>query len=646
MYESNVYPEGHVETLRARIHALERQLQSLREHQPLGQQPPSGDISLRADADADHGTPQQSRQNPPGRSSERRMHDEADTAFDMLSPDPAYLGISSGFALARTVQAAIGHSVPRDHRIHARSRTDLPEERPRSSTGSPESRQVLAQFLQAYLSKVHSKHLFLSPKRLLHLHNMGEALRRAARPPANKSIVARCEFFLLQMIYAIGARYLQLSQEQYRGSSDTHYMTAVEDIGCLFETRALEAVEGMLLLAIFQLRSPSRPGIWSIIGIAMGHAVSVGLHRRFHGTSRVTDERRKHIFWTIYLLDRTMARTLGRPFCISDRDIDVDLPSNVSADIDDEEEMAAALQNDPGATPMSAALHILRLARIESKIYFTLHRVDRPLSDLASDKVARLRQLLDAWKDEIPTTVPNAQDEDDTPNYYVKQSYHVLQYHKAMLLILLPGLSRLSVADGDFRLCIASAGQVGQLYKRLHDYQSSLSYSLVALHATFVAGLTLIYCFLVDRTVFDLQFSSDVRACSTVLYIISERWTAARKVRNAFEHMINNTIEKASFHTPKQPFAQSPAQAPGSFAAGPSTAFATSQQNPDVIWSELVALIQTDSTNNGAAGDSSAARNDPEDLWSSLGSWFGESEDFWLGDESTSYHGPANFPIV
>jgi hypothetical protein len=95
----------------------------------------------------------------------------------------------------------------------------------------------------------------------------------------------------------------------------------------------------------------------------------------------------------------------------------------------------------------------------------------------------------------------------------------------------------------DFQLCVYASGQVCQLYKRLHDRQEYISYSLLALHANFVAGITMVYCFSVDKSIFNWKFSSDVRACSTVLYIIAERWPVARRVRNAFESLVSATIE-------------------------------------------------------------------------------------------------------
>ncbi|KAL6241909.1 hypothetical protein RBB50_011154 [Rhinocladiella similis] len=645
-YETNVYPEEHVETLRARVADLERQLQA--QEQPQGHGDRHSAITLSHAVDGFSDQPSRLPDSPSvarldqcavdregDRDEQYREENEANTAFGMLSPGAPYLGFSSGFPLAQSVQAAIDLT-PMAHRQPSRKDSAkwgrpfivAPGFPSTAGLTSAEALQ-LSQFLNAYLSKVHPKHMFISSRRLIRLHESREALSKAARPPKKNAVLPRCDFFLLHMVYAIGARYLQLSREQSRFSSEAYYGLAIEDIQCLFETRALESVEGLLMLVIFQLRFPSKPGIWSVIGTTMRHAISIGLHRRFNGTSLVMDQRRKRVFWTIYMLDRSVARTLGRPVCISDRDIDVDLPANVPVDIEDENEMLAALQADQGPTPMAAAIHLFRLSRIESNVYSTIHRVDRSLSDLKSDKVSRLRQLLDDWKDQIPQAVPSANDHDDLPNYYEKPSYYILQYHKAMLLVLLPRLPRLSSMHPDFRLCIESAGQVGQLYKSLHDHQSSLSYSLIALHATFVAGLTLIYCFIADKTVFDLQFSSDIRACSTVLYVISERWSAARKVRDAFERMISNTVEKASLRNLDQRLSPDG----GNPLDSHSTDFVEtmpSLQHTDVLWSELATLIPPHSEDHGIPSLPMTADNPSEDLWATLGSWFGETEDAWL----------------
>lgn len=283
----------------------------------------------------------------------------------------------------------------------------------------------------------------------------------------------------------------------------------------------------------------------SVIGVIMRHCLACGLHRKSNLPTLV-DQRRKRVFWTAYMLERLIARTLGRPYCVTDREIDVDLPAAVDEDIEDEEEMARAVEeashNPHRVTSMSPAIHIFRLQQLESKIHHTIYRVDRPTSGIDPQKITRLRSALEDWKSRIPSCVPGSDDE-NAPNPYIMTSYHVLQYHKAMLLLLLPLLPSLGPTHPDFGLCVDTAGQICQAYKRLHDDQQYLSYSMVALHTNFVAGLTMVYCFLVDKAIFDFKLSSDIRACSTVLYVIAERWSAARKVRNAFERLVRVAVE-------------------------------------------------------------------------------------------------------
>jgi hypothetical protein len=342
------------------------------------------------------------------------------------------------------------------------------------------------------------------------------------------------------------------------------------------------------------------------------------------------------------MLERSIARTLGLPVSVSDRDIDVAFPAAVPEDIENENEMSLALLQEAHASPTSAVIHIFRLAQLESKIYSSIHRVDRPLTGDVALKVNRFRELLDEWKAQIPTAVPVMADQERaSPNSYVDRRYHTLHYHGVMLLLLLPNLTGMSPTDADFELCVSSAGQVVQLYKQLHDHQEMLSYSLIALHATFVAGLTLIYCFLAsERAIFNPQFSSDVRACSTVLYVISERWSAARKVRDAFERMVSLTVERGERGETN---GIGHDQTTGSL----SSDTANGHMSTELLWQELAAEMPGSGSNQDymMSGD---VFPDPNDFWNCLGPWLGDEVDgfgqSWL-DPAPMEYDPA-FPQV
>ncbi|EXM09650.1 hypothetical protein FOIG_00003 [Fusarium odoratissimum NRRL 54006] len=253
----------------------------------------------------------------------------------------------------------------------------------------------------------------------------------------------------------------------------------------------------------------------------MRYCIDNGLHRQATNLPPSLDERRKRIFWTAYMLERSVARAMGRPHSISDRDIGVALPANIDEELDTDEAILATIAESNRCplriTALTPAIHIFRLQQIDSKISHTVCRVDKNVSAIKPHKVARLRQALEEWKAGIPETVP-----ENKPHPYLTTDYHMIQYHKTIILLTLPFLPTLT-PEPTFHEIVHSAGQVCSLSKRLHDQQTYISFTLLSLHANFVAGLVMVYCFCLDSPIFSPKFSSSVRACSTMLYIISER---------------------------------------------------------------------------------------------------------------------------
>lgn len=203
-YDNRVYPAEYVQGLETRLADFERQLQaqqqqqqgnSLHQEQRTPQTPVTGPtIATTADVTVEHD------------------NDEAGSAFQMLS-STTYLGTSSGFPLARTVQAVIG--------LPGASFSRLPKDASMSyaKPASPNGAQGM-HFVKTYLSKVHIKHPFMSPRRISELHH---ACQSSALPvgSANENRGStRIDSFIIHLIYAIGARYMQLSQNEYHCNSD------------------------------------------------------------------------------------------------------------------------------------------------------------------------------------------------------------------------------------------------------------------------------------------------------------------------------------------------------------------------------------------------------------------------------------------
>lgn len=246
------------------------------------------------------------------------------------------------------------------------------------------------------------------------------------------SITDTYERCILHLVYAAGGRFLETTGEVGNFFPERHHDEALKDLDVILKYHDTRSVTTLALLAVFCLRAPVGPGAWAYNRLAMLIAIDLGLHRRPQ-TKKITfeQEMRKRIFWSCYAFDRQISIPLGRPFAISDQDIDVPLPFDVDEENEDVtvlEKAAASDQNTRRTTSssMSSFLHVARLRKIESKIQQTVYRVDQttPVSDAVIDGF--LDELM-TWKSLIPLDTRKKTDLEarafDGYDYYVCSHY-------------------------------------------------------------------------------------------------------------------------------------------------------------------------------------------------------------------------------
>lgn len=291
----------------------------------------------------------------------------------LASGEPYYLGASGGLSLGHLVQAAV-YERPDEQQLQDQDQGQAPASSPHqpspasSSAGPsalprPEDRPFSCHvpkpttrpavlpapalghsLLSAYLSAVHRLYPFLDPTKLARLH-LDSLADPAAEPTSRPQKMARLK---LHLVYAIGARHLQLSSNaaaKFEVSlPEAHFVAAVKLLDQAFDLRGVENIETLLLLAVYSLHSPSGPGVWHVCGLALRSCVEMGMHRHLRSVPadrRPHDQRRKRLFWSSYVLERRICITLGRPFSLADADIDVEVrprlirfPSVACADSD------------------------------------------------------------------------------------------------------------------------------------------------------------------------------------------------------------------------------------------------------------------------------------------------------------------------
>jgi hypothetical protein len=324
--------------------------------------------------------------------------------------------------------------------------------------------------------------------------------------------------------------------------------------------------------------------VWHLSGLAIRQCLELGLHKQ-----RIVDrqnlklnQHRKRLFWSAYIFERKTALVLGRPFALSDEEIGLDLPMNVDDDENEERNLITALETEASSRPMertSLSFHRfhVELYQIHTEIRLSLLLLKKPQTKVEIQRrMIMLFEQLEDWKmqvltafdvpsQSIPAGAPRSRDANrvrepggsDSDSSGSDQDMHhrlagvekaelFLEYHKARRSLLQPlmteGRDSFPFDTADYIACADASGQICQLYRRLHRL-SPIPFSLRDLHAVFVAGFTLIYCICTCPSVYSAQRASDVGACSTVLYVITEQWSSAKKYRDAFEVVAEKMME-------------------------------------------------------------------------------------------------------
>lgn len=121
----------------------------------------------------------------------------------------------------------------------------------------------------------------------------------------------------------------------------------------------------------------------------------MGLHMNIGDTYIPDPELREHrirVWWSVYILDRLLSSKTGLPLSISDDDISVKSPSDVST------------LNSKDFGDHSRFVALLRLARIAGDISRTLY-VRTPQCCTFLQRVANIREVLELWRGDLPENI-------------------------------------------------------------------------------------------------------------------------------------------------------------------------------------------------------------------------------------------------
>ncbi|KAH9214215.1 fungal-specific transcription factor domain-containing protein [Leptodontidium sp. 2 PMI_412] len=201
--------------------------------------------------------------------------------------------------------------------------------------------EVADALVQSYFETVH--HAFPIVDKI----NFMSRYRQFDRTAGDLSIEDVIWLGTLNTIFAISAVHAHLTRSGNRGHYCDHLIyvarakTLCLDQGLLYEDARVHTTSALGLLCIYFISTCRLNRAWTICGLAIRHALTLGLHVRSEADdlSDYDKEIRVRLWWSLYSLECLLDELTGRPSCISDRDISTPLPVNI-----DEEDFRPGVQ--------------------------------------------------------------------------------------------------------------------------------------------------------------------------------------------------------------------------------------------------------------------------------------------------------------
>ncbi|CAK7216771.1 Rac GTPase-activating protein BCR/ABR [Sporothrix curviconia] len=394
-----------------------------------------------------------------------------------------------------------------------------------ASPGSPFSTLppdgLARRLVDAYFRNVNRAYPFVDRAQVL--RDLEKAADDACAPssPDSPNAPSGANATLLYLIMAIGCTTLQRAGQiapDVASKFHVDYAAIVQECFGFGHAESLVSVQILVLLALYSLFDPDGASTWSIgsiVGVVSRQAVLLGLSRRLSPDAAFMQqgpavELRHRLFWSIYILDRMMAASLGVPVALVDDNMDVPLPALTI----DEFAAPSLEERTRAASVLQTSRHVIQLRQLEDRILREVHT--RRHSELrvlaAADRAAVLRELrycIEDWyasgcllapleMEGQPGAVP-----DNVP-IHSSMAWLSARYYHLLLLLYYPSpfarlLSNTSVASTTGGVSRAELQRFAQKHLQatvsLHQHRQ-LPLNRITLCRLLPVGLVLMHCFL------------------------------------------------------------------------------------------------------------------------------------------------------
>lgn len=343
--------------------------------------------------------------------------------------------------------------------------------------------------------------------------------------------------FKLYMVLAIGSTAMAsitISSENEAVACWSKAMTYFNDT---LSKGNIAALECLLLLVSYSFFNRLGPDTWYLVGIASRLALGLGWHSEKSLESFVPEqrERYKRVFWSLYMMDRVVSTTLGRPLAIRDQDVDTGYFSVV------------------GQPYLEVTLHILKLRQIAGQILenvYTIKTTSAATDQTRHSIVNHLHHQLVEWRRTMPFPLNESQ---FSLVPHLTTAWFDLNYYNLVIMLFRPSPLWPIPPHENIRLVADAAAMALQQFSNLCR-QQKLSFNWLNLISVFTAGLTLIFI----TTQPDWQTNylptneviNDLKVCRDLLTNFAQRLPPAKACVNVITGSVYDLCSKHDSNEP------------------------------------------------------------------------------------------------
>ncbi|RAH65484.1 fungal specific transcription factor domain-containing protein, partial [Aspergillus aculeatinus CBS 121060] len=331
---------------------------------------------------------------------------------------------------------------------------------------------------------------------------------------------------VLYMVMAIGHTSLERSGKAPSAGTAGFTIAYAEILQRCTMSESIHSIQILILLALYSLFDPQGPSTWTIVGIVTRQAVSLGLTRPGLWEDGLTPQAvqlRRRLFWSIFVLDRMMAVSVGQSPGLTVEDSMIPLPTITVEEFATPEraEVAAVLQ---------VSRHVIELRQLEARILSTVHLAgggspEEKAPFDCSMITAKLRLEIENWYSQGCLI---SQPELDNVRVHDTMGWLNARYYHLLLLLYYPcRFNARSNASGAFRIrSLLELVRKFLQYNRVLLGSRQLPLNRITLNRLVPACLVLLHCFVSDADLADL-IRIQARVCIDILGSFPPQWRQA-----------------------------------------------------------------------------------------------------------------------